>query len=120
MSAHTPGPWFQGKRYLYTTEGGKEMYGCDLKKIFSHEQNTTRGRWSDGLLALADTEADARLIAAAPDMLAVLQSFLAPDVSFFHGDITFGEITDGKALEAAIRAAIDKATGTEEIGSGLK
>lgn len=63
MSAHTPGPWFP-------------------TKVSDYNEVARIGRaWNiSTMLALADfgdVDADARLIAAAPDLLAALQALVA-------------------------------------------
>ena len=110
MNKHTPGPWVFGIRnydddcnlgflekpfdYIgpgfYENPGifgadGTEVVGCDEYSIFS-------------------SPSDARLIAAAPDLLEALQSLIDMDVAYKRG----AKVED--AVDAA-RAAIAKATG---------
>ena len=63
MSKHTPGPWYvdtQAKRADYIRANGDELPGtCAIAQICS------RGGWSE-------SNANARLIAAAPDLLEAL------------------------------------------------
>ena len=103
---HTKGPWFFGirgdhyepteKPFNYKGSGfcfnpsifakdGTEIVGCDEYYIFN-------------------SEADARLIAAAPDLLEALQYLIDMDVAYQRGP---------KVEEAVqfARAAITKATG---------
>jgi len=58
VSKHTPGPWkwwttHEGSHRINPEEGGLVIASCDTRNPFSYEQ-----------------EANARLIAAAPDLLA--------------------------------------------------
>jgi hypothetical protein len=91
MSApHTPGPW------LFTAE----MYGLDNMRVFGVNDATGNGVANCGHDGRGQCEANARLIAAAPDLLAALQELLALHIAHHN------------AIEhAAARAAIRKATG---------
>ena len=101
---HTPGPWFhahrKGNDAMFRTEVFSEQHGgiatCDW----------TPKHCGNGVTATY-REANARLIAAAPDLLealkAVVNDWVAPD------DLPF-EDGEMPALDAA-RAAIAKATG---------
>jgi hypothetical protein len=91
VSYHTPGPWTVHK----TT---------NLRLSFH-----IRGAAS-GHLALVFNEADARLIAAAPDLLAALRQ--AEDlISATFENMTTGDAGEATAELRAIRAAIAKAEG---------
>ena len=89
MSAHTPGPWRKQDRYIMTVVGGREV-----------------------LLAAADSMefpgdqvlANARLIAAAPDLLAACQAIMDPHS--YHGT---GELWSN--VRNQVRAAVIKAEG---------
>lgn len=87
MSAHTPGPW---SRESYVDGANEKIVirgdGLVVAEIECHHESVT------------DSRADARLIAAAPSLLAALQGFLA-----HYGS------TDEVSNRA--RAAIAKATG---------
>jgi len=102
VSGHTPGPWL----------------GPDFE---SNDDDGDRGWWihngelGGGKIAIAVTfvlnpnaEADARLIAAAPELLAVLKHIRR---CIPMGG--FSQIHDGSATVADIDAAIAKATGEE-------
>jgi hypothetical protein len=67
MSAHTPRPW--EAEINATTDGGWSVYAPDRSEYAAEGD----------LVVLADyvTEADARLIAAAPDLLSLLREALA-------------------------------------------
>jgi hypothetical protein len=86
MSKHTPAPWktwpsiHNGQTYI-------------VKGDYTSKDN--------GCIAHADTEANARLIAAAPDLLAALEAISNPWLDDF---------SRGNAMKKA-RAAIAKATG---------
>ena len=101
MSAHTPGPWSvlvnrQGYPYqIHAINGDNTKTGT---------VGTSVTRWkSIALPSIAEGKANARLIAAAPELLAALYGLLfkAPDAT--------GEAHD--ALWNAARAAYAKATG---------
>ena len=90
MSAqHTPGPWTQG-----TSENGVECVWLD-----GHTESV-RDMGDDGTWIDCNTEANARLIAAAPDLLEALRSLLD----------ALPSATTHPAIRSA-RAAIAKATG---------
>jgi hypothetical protein len=98
MSAsHTPGPW------------RAEPCGDGFVITYNDAGNWLATVWEDGD---GNEEADARLIAAAPDLLAALKS--APVLSAYHGhqglDLE-GYIADYSTWVASKIAAIAKATG---------
>jgi hypothetical protein len=78
---HTPGPWTANRRYVETDE-------ATVCEVFGGNR------------------ADARLIAAAPELLAALQSLIDMDVAYQRGP----KVED--AVEVA-RTVIAKATGGE-------
>ena len=86
MSKHTPGPW--------KIEWGEDSSGPFVAEICSengdHIVDTESGNYPP-------YEADARLIAAAPDLLAVCKRQLAMGEPF--------------SMHEAMRAAVDKAEG---------
>ena len=94
MSKHTPGPWF-------VTEGGQYIeasrYEHGGRQIVGKPQGDNPEQWN----------ANARLIAAAPELLEALQSVVAwmdaPDESAFSDT----------QLDC-VRAAIAKATGEKK------
>lgn len=69
-SKHTPGPWFANKRDAgyYNVCVSKSYYAQSIASVMSNEYIENN-----------DMEADARLIAAAPDLLAVLSEIIAQD-----------------------------------------
>lgn len=90
MSGHTPGPWLTERNQ----QGGIAVVGVnDLTGI--NEIN----------VANAWYESDARLIAAAPDLLAALLAIRA--VAGQHHDAPYG---DWRVVDDCARLAIDKAT----------
>ena len=99
---HTPGPW--AVEYGLTNDPEKYTPGIDAKHGFSilmfgiksqNEECGIRGR------TIGEQEANARLIAAAPELLGALQAML--NITDFHE--LYGNTTD------RARAAIAKATG---------
>jgi hypothetical protein len=83
MSEHTPGPWkTNGDPYVSTADGKRSIAFCDTRQ--AHEDR-----------------ANARLIAAAPDLLEALQGF---QKAWDENRL----LTSDEA--ASIRAAIAKAT----------
>jgi hypothetical protein len=103
MKKHTPGPW--------------EIVTNDLTPYLQLIGDYTASRKSMGKLAkgYATSEADARLIAAAPDLLEALkqcQEFLMDTCRPMRtGDNVASSLARGLAIEASARAAISKATG---------
>ena len=99
---HTPGPWKVGQ------------YLGSLRQFVIHTDVGDKGRGSDvAVTSIAfgsdETVANARLIAAAPDLLAVLQDV---DALWMHHSVAHG---DGKIspLHEKVIAAIAKATGDQ-------
>jgi hypothetical protein len=88
MSAakHTPGPWVVDGRTIYAE--------CDRESFTVAGMPATNH---------ATREADARLIAAAPELLAACEATLAQ----WHSE----SITEQKSLHTQLRAAIAKAKG---------
>jgi len=91
--SHTPGPWHWSDRYPMVSSGEKtwSLIGEDGYGILSCDgvENSPQG---------LNDEANARLIAAAPDLLEAIQG-IRSFVEMFNGDLT------------KIDAAIAKATG---------
>lgn len=96
---HTPGPWFQGT--------GDYQYCVYDKKVWINPDGSRGGDTPNIVVVVspADALADARLIAAAPEMLEALQGLLN----------ALPSATTHPAIKAA-RAVIAKATG--EAGNG--
>ena len=95
MSAHTPGPWHVGKRDQVSTTG------YPVIPIYWTEGGVMAERGPCVLWATnPNVEANARLIAAAPDMLAVLRAVRA-----YHNG---GSPYSVDAIDAAIAKAEGK------------
>jgi len=98
---HTPGPWREGVVYWSGPEDRHTAIFSTVNQDKICEVEDWRGT------AKEESEANARLIAAAPELLCLLQRFYAA---------TYGNDTDGMLcpldFEQA-RAAIAKATGKE-------
>lgn len=92
MSDHTPGPWRQQGELELTPNSRRLIY-----RVYKAE-----GQFA--YIADVTTAANARLIAAAPDLLAACQSALY--------DANAGEPSDGRTIDALL-AAIRQATGGE-------
>lgn len=92
MNKHTPGPWNattqNGVHWVDDPKGNPVVHWAGFDSSFSREQN----------------EANARLIASAPDLLAALESLVS---RCYH----FGGSKGGKMDISQARAAIKKATG---------
>lgn len=65
MSKHTPGPWKQKNWRIYVEQGESVRVICDTA-------TNQRGRENP------ETRANARLIAASPDLLGALRALLSP------------------------------------------
>lgn len=96
-SKHTPGPWRNGSVHIVADV---ESIGKKTEVIVCHVWN----RGSD-----AQTAANARLIAAAPELLAALQAILHPD----NESIVYFVPSDSWAMKLRddALAAVAKATG---------
>lgn len=84
---HTPGPWFVQGSIITPTKSGKRFA---IAEVFRD--------------SVATAEANAQLIAAAPDLLATLQE-IADSAAFIGSNVT------PSMIERIARAAIAKATG---------
>jgi hypothetical protein len=92
---HTPGPWSledRGTKFIVSKPGD----GYITREVCRMDSST---------MAAFAQEANARLIAAAPDLLEALQAIASIDV---HSALTEAE---ADAIHAAASAAIAKATG---------
>lgn len=101
MSAHTPGPW---KIRSYKTETGGLWIDCDNWTGPKRRGQPTAlgGTVAEALASGGDVEANARLIAAAPDLLAALLDLEA----------TYrGESETAKYILSIVRPAIARARG---------
>ena len=69
MSKHTPGPW-------RVNGGGKLRWISADSKVATHSDDVNRNTPSDNMVCESVYEADARLIAAAPELLEALRMFV--------------------------------------------
>lgn len=95
-NTHTPGPWHlglsqSGRRFVYSSRGEQPL----MPNVKLNKTGVTR-----------EMEANARLIAAAPEMLEALKS-----AENFVDDHSEESYAAGQTLLARIRAAISKAEG---------
>ncbi len=111
MSAYTPGPWTAAKTKW--ASGGRiqlanwQINAEPMLVVALALNRTERGSSHyDG----AETEANARLIAAAPDLLAALKAALTDSGQRERA-------TDTEAINALMRAAIAKAEGWTDRGT---
>lgn len=95
MNKHTPGPWKVYRRADYTTPGWVVLWP-DASKPGTHYRRLDS---NGGFI-----EQDARLIAAAPDLLEALQGLLR---GIFDGP----DKANAAMLIAKARDAVNKATG---------
>lgn len=98
QTKHTPGPWHIGVR---TYHAGRDVYGPKGEPVAVAD---------DAITTTPEAEANARLIAAAPELLAALDKLLSATV-----DRALAEGYEMDGVECAARgfalAAIAKATG---------
>lgn len=95
MSAHTPGPW-SAEKYLLDDDEPNGGSVCEINCIVGYVAEIVHGN-----------EADARLIAAAPELLEALKGLMNPPLD--HTYCFSGSC--GECQECAARAAIAKAEG---------
>lgn len=100
MTQHTPGPW----EARHWGAADHEMEDGETAFIVTAAE-------SSGLLSRSN--ADARLIAAAPDLLAALKALLPVAEAFERQASKGAGGRRGGAVFAAVRAAIAKAEGRE-------
>jgi len=94
----TSGPWFVAPDGFSVTD----------KRVWLDEEGARHGE-TPNIVIFAETKANARLIAAAPEMLEALKAFLAYDEQDGESDVEM-MLAYGKARDMA-RAAIAKAEG---------
>ena len=103
MSKHTPGPWFavadKGQTIIRTSRSSAAFSPLAIVK-------------GDKRDTLKDQEANARLIAAAPDLLEAAQLALQIAESWIHDQLDGTSSIDGALLHLdPVRAAIARARG---------
>ena len=104
MMSHTPGPWQAVPHDI----GGQQRWFIQ----FGPQNLATIASVNSCCMTYCNAENDARLIAAAPDLLAALEALLTAEI-IYTGAITEtlekSQMHDDLAIPA--RAAIKKATG---------
>ena len=98
MSAHTPGPWIWGEDHTGLRGTG---YDCEVLSYYDYEG---MGLCGDRI------DANARLIAAAPDMLDILTSIEAVILGGNQDDFDL-MLSVNSPIRNALYKAIAKATG---------
>jgi hypothetical protein len=114
---HTRGPWVIEDPLgpdLSIVEVGKQTYEW-AGRFIAHIPHYERGEWEQGHLSSAEIHANARLIAAAPDLLEALKELLSGHDSLYLAH--FGPLADPRNDIAAkvARAAIARAEGREQV-----
>lgn len=97
MNSHTPGPWrvvFKGGGWSIKSAKPSALRSTSKAQQTIAQANwlLTQGRWSE-------TEADANLLAAAPDLLDALRAYMFP-----AGDTAEELFAQGKAAVAKAEA----------------
>jgi hypothetical protein len=106
MSARTPGPWHSETfRGLRTEVWAGPTHTDPYESYARTEARHVASASCNGMVTLATAEANARLIAAAPDMLAALEA-----ASRLLHDPDAGDI-DADKVTALVDAVIEAATG---------
>ena len=98
MTKHTPGPWTMHPRF----DDGAEV--CAIAPVAWCSVASTVGSSGDQSIDAAEARANARLIAAAPDLLRALEAAICDHFDFEDGRLSGNTV-------ATIRAAIAKAKG---------
>lgn len=118
MSKHTPGPWFQKSSSITSANGCPIAFAAHPERMPDTDEEREPGEsWLDASDRLkperdrieSTMEANARLIASAPELLEALEHYLIQD-EIAEG---YGGGVGGSAREQA-RAAIAKATGVDQ------
>jgi hypothetical protein len=102
---HTPGPWYVGDL------AAPDLAGRNMLVYASSGYAVADAKIFHCMFGVPEMEANARLIAAAPDLLEALQHLML-DLEY-HGLAGFYSETSGSGLGGAVadaRAAIAKAT----------
>lgn len=107
MSAHTPGPW----RSTFRGMDKGSSWASRIPYAIERELGNAVQPIAD-LCDQPQAEANARLIAAAPDLLAALQALDDYVCNNLTGEYPTGVDVDSAEFKAA-RAAIAKATGSQ-------
>ena len=103
MAEHTPGPWTVGNELLREDErpvhGGESGEGI-IALVWP---------WGDDEVGEQDREANARLIAAAPDLLEAAEAVIAEWRRYIEDEIDVADMAQGSLT--VLLAAIAKARG---------
>jgi len=121
-SKHTPGPWAlcraeqSGIAVAHAEDGEFKQPRAALAIVGSHPASDCNFHYIVAMNSHVQAQADARLIAAAPDMLSALQKFeVWSKAENNHEGTTFMErVQMLMDLDACVRAAIAKATGEQQ------
>lgn len=104
---HTPGPWQIGSRYGNTkVEIADASYNRAICTVWTHQDEGSTVEPEKRFQPLPCGAANARLIAAAPELLAALWDIA--EAEEHDGDAS---VCDFQTLQSIARAAIAKATG---------
>lgn len=103
MKKHTPGPWIVGTR-------NPMIRTVSIYHPYTNLEFTTTDGKGLKWLAEVETNANAQLIAAAPDLLKALQDAQAHLEYCNYGDNWERECAKEQKLSEKIEAAIEKAT----------
>lgn len=118
MSEHTPGPWSTTRhpdRIVVTAPNRGTIGYSEVARVVANRRGAHRG----GNVTYyfdRDAEANARLIAAAPALLAALEEIAKGEGPYSRDPLTHAANTV-EAMEAIAKAAIALATGSEGAGS---
>lgn len=110
---HTPGPWTYESDHTHR-QYNIRMLGHQISTRYEAKHICTVNNLPPHILANrtpAIAEANARLIAAAPDLLAALQYVL--DAHDYDGALTLGTAALSPAIRDRIKREIAKATGQD-------
>jgi len=102
---HTPGPWEHGNNGLIYGQCGED----DVEAPFVCDVIEDSAMQALGMLSPVE-EANARLIAAAPELLKALEDLLA-DIDDLASEFAISKEIANSSYGQAARAAIAKATG---------
>lgn len=113
MSLHTPGPWFADQQGYIWRRPLSELYENGGGVAGDKPLAAAFIGWSHEGATGYPLQANARLIAAAPDLLDALQKFIAwSKAEANHEGTTFWERVEMlRELDAAAESAIANATG---------
>lgn len=93
-ATHTPGPWILSEKTVFKDHGFK-VYGYPISAGGQAIARVHAGSVGKEAFSFGNQEANARLIAAAPAMLAALEAFMS---------VAHYEINSEKRLQAAVTA----------------